>query len=355
MTIPLIPRAVHGGPQAPQEQILDFSVNTNPLGPNLDLLQIWQDTPVSNYPDPTYTETRCKLGHYHHYSPEGVVLGVGASELLHRIARAFLQPGSQVISLGAPFGEFERAVALQQGSLQIWERSVAAARTALQDPSTRLIYLSNPHNPTGHFLDLSQLFSSTSSNQDCNSCSSLKDPNKDPNLNFHPLKLDPLLVIDEAYLPFWPDPPEWEPHPQLIRVRSPGKVHGLLGLRMAYALMDPEVAIHLINLQPAWAIPAPLAAVLGALPNHETFIHQTLASVRTWARELALALKTSPTPIHFFTVEVPNASQTADQLRKRQIRVRDCSSFGLPHLIRIATRTPAQNQILIQIWRQLYG
>ena len=106
MVIPLIPRAIHGGPQTAGEKILDFSVNTNPLGPNNQLLKVWHEAAVSNYPDPHYTAARKSLGAAQNYPAEGVVLGVGASELLHRIVRAFVQPGDQVISLGAPFGEF---------------------------------------------------------------------------------------------------------------------------------------------------------------------------------------------------------------------------------------------------------
>ena len=32
MPYPLLPRALHGGPQAANETVLDFSVNTNPNG-----------------------------------------------------------------------------------------------------------------------------------------------------------------------------------------------------------------------------------------------------------------------------------------------------------------------------------
>ena len=167
MQPPLIPMAIHGGPQAARDNVLDFSVNTNPLGPNPALVERWRAADLTDYPDPHYWQAREALAGYHGYRPDGVVLGVGASELLHRIARAFVQPGDRVLSVGAPFGEFQRAVALQRGQLVITER---AGR--VDASQARLVYLSNPHNPTGHYLAQEELPEA------------------------------PLLVVDEAYRPF---------------------------------------------------------------------------------------------------------------------------------------------------------
>ncbi|RIK30970.1 MAG: histidinol phosphate aminotransferase, partial [Chloroflexi bacterium] len=47
---PLLPPAAHGGPQSHQEGILDFSVNTNPLGPNPELVRIWREADPGGYP-----------------------------------------------------------------------------------------------------------------------------------------------------------------------------------------------------------------------------------------------------------------------------------------------------------------
>jgi histidinol-phosphate aminotransferase len=311
---------MHGGPQGGDNGILDFSVNTNPLGPNPALVRIWREADPSTYPDPHYRRARTALAAYHDVDPASVVLGVGASELLHRIVRAFVQPGDRMISLGAPFGELARASALQRANLQVIER---ATETPL--PPARLLYLSNPHNPTGHILW----------------------PTNWPDL--------PVVVVDEAYRPFLAEPVEWPLWPNVIRVQSPGKAHGLLGLRLAYALAQPTLAAHLVNLEPAWAIPGPVAEVLAALPEQEEFLHQTLPHVRQWATELAQALGAMPTNLHFFTVAVPNMRQMATKLGEQGIRVRDCASFGLHNQIRMATRTPGENRVFLEIWNNLHS
>ncbi|MCW1968296.1 MAG: histidinol-phosphate aminotransferase family protein [Anaerolineae bacterium] len=323
--LPLLPRATHGGPQAANENITDFSVNTNPLGPNPALMQIWREADLVGYPDPYYTVARTALANMHHWPVDGVVLGVGASELLHRIARV-ISPDDAVYSLGAPFGEFERAVALQRGRLTITPRQADLTTFAatLRQHFQTVVYLSNPHNPSGHLYSPAQLAPLLANEQT-------------------------LLVLDEAYAPFAADVYDWPCQPNLIRVWSPGKAHGLLGMRLAYVLAHPDTAQQLQNAQPAWAIPSATAAVLAALPDQGDFLRRTMPQVRAWANNLALALGAQPSGIHYFMLQVDDAAQTAARLLALGIRVRNCTSFGYPHHIRIATRMPEVDRMLVDV------
>ncbi|PJF46680.1 MAG: histidinol-phosphate aminotransferase family protein [Chloroflexi bacterium] len=314
----------HGGPQGPDDALLDFSVNTNPLGPNPALVRAWHDAPLADYPDPHYTRAREALAAWHGWHPDGVALGVGASELLHRLARLLVRPSDVVLSLGAPFGEFALAVAQQGGELRVLPRDEGGLRACLAQPAARVLYLSNPHNPTGHYLDLNRLRAFAG-----------------------------VVIADEAYLPFMAAPLAVSPWPGLVRVQSPSKAHGLLGMRLAYALAEPNLARELRTLQPAWAIPSPLAAALEALPKQGDFLARTLPTARVWAKQLAQDLGGEETGLHFFTVRVGDAAAVAAALRAQGIRIRDCASFGLPDRVRVAARTPADNRKLIEAWQTL--
>ncbi|MDW8293199.1 MAG: histidinol-phosphate transaminase [Anaerolineae bacterium] len=314
----------HGGPQGPEDALLDFSVNTNPLGPNPALVRAWHSASLVNYPDPHYTRARQALAAWHAWDAEGVVLGVGASELLHRLARALVRPGEVVLSLGAPFGEFARGVAAQEGHIHALPRTAEGIHAALAHPTARILYLSNPHNPSGDYLDLNLL-------RDFNG----------------------VVIADEAYLPFVERPIAVNPWAGLVRVHSPGKAHGVLGMRLAYALCDPELAQRLLRLQPAWAIPSAAAAVLEALPEQQAFLNATLPTVRRWASLLAEQLGGEWRGLHFFTVRVRSAEQVTNALRGLGIRVRDCTTFGCPDRVRIATRTPDENRRLLEAWQKL--
>ena len=328
MTLPpLLPRAPHGGPGYEVFSGLDFSVNTNPFGPNRQLLQAVQDADHAHYPDPTYRGVRERLAAWHGVSPEEVAISVGASDLLHRIARAFLPAGGTLLSLQAPFGELSRAARLQDAEIQVVD-----GLPAMLPSGTRLVYVGHPHNPTGHFLR----------------------PDELAKLAEHCEQVGALLIVDEAYAPFLPEL-ESPRHPNLLRLLSPGKVHGLVGARPAYAIATPKVTERLENLAPAWHVPSGTAALLSALPHAQDFLHDTLPLVRQNALELAAALRQFGEVQHhgtpYMILNVGNASEITQKLLDHGVKVRDCTSYGLPAHIRVSTRTQQENAALIHALR----
>lgn len=321
---PLLPRAPHGGPTATPFRGLDFSVNSNPYGPNPELLRAAQQADHAHYPDPTYQATRARLASWHGVTPDEIALSVGASDLLHRLARAFLPAGATLLSLHAPFGELARAAQLQRGQIQ-----VVAEWPEHLPPHTRLVYVGHPHNPTGHRLSAAELLHLA---QQCEGAGAL-------------------LIVDEAYAPFLPDGavPPW--HPNLLRLQSPGKAHGLVGVRPAYAIAAPDVIGKLENLAPAWHVPAGTDALLAALPDAQAFLHTTLPLVQQHATALAATLREFGAVRHhgtpYLLLHVGHAAQVTQALLGHDMRVRDCASYGLPEWIRVSTRTPQENDALI--------
>ncbi|MBB6098293.1 histidinol-phosphate aminotransferase [Deinobacterium chartae] len=318
MDFPPLARAPHGGGAAR----IDFSVNSNPFGPNPLLVEAWRSADLARYPDPTYRAARAALGALHGYDPDAVALAVGSSELMYRLALSCLNPGDRVVALGAPFGEFARACALVRADLEVRSPSDPGRMNGV-----RMIYLSNPHNPTGRVLTAAELEVL--------------------------LELGPLVVLDEAYAEFLAEPPRLAPHPRLLRLRSPGKAHGIVGARPAYALGPAGLIARLNNLQSAWALPAPLEALLLALPRAGGFLERTLPQVRALAAELAAGLGARPTGLPFFTVRVPDAPGITARLLGRGLRVRDCGSYGHADLLRVSTRTAAENRELVAAWKEL--
>ncbi|CAM3839264.1 pyridoxal phosphate-dependent aminotransferase [Deinococcus frigens] len=322
---PLLPRSYHGGPTSEAFTGLDFSVNANPYGPNPALLRALREADHAHYPDPTYRAVRGRLAAWHGVSPSEVALAVGASDLLYRIVRAFLPPGGTLLSVHAPFGELARAAALNRATVRVTTPEAALNATRAD---VALVYVGHPHNPTGHRYSHQELQPLAAACQTAGA----------------------LLIVDEAYAPFLPisSTPRT---PSLIRLLSPGKAHGLVGARPAYALAAPEVAARLDNLAPAWHVPAGTAALLAALPEAGDFLKKTLPRVRQEAEALATALRPlgsveqHGTP--YLTLDVGNAARVAARLLECGVRVRDCASYGLPDRIRVSTRQPHENARLI--------
>lgn len=324
---PQLAPALHGGPGRVPFAGLDFSVNANIYGPNPMLLSALQHADHARYPDSAYLTVRESLGAWHGVDAGCVVPAVGASELLHRLARAYLRPGDPVLSVLAPFGEFERAVALECAAVEtVLPRQVV---NAVRD-GVKLVYLGHPHNPTGTLLSADDL---SALQRSCE-------------------QADALLIVDLAYAPFLrlPDPPLTA---HTVLLYSPGKVHGLVGARPAYALAAPQVAAALDNIAPAWALPAGTTALLAALPDAQAFLTDSLPEVARSASQLEQDLSGSGeverhgTP--FMTLRVGDAARMSAALLGRGFRVRDCTSYRLPEQLRISARLPEENARLVQV------
>ncbi|WP_425148074.1 pyridoxal phosphate-dependent aminotransferase [Deinococcus sp.] len=323
---PLLPAAFHGGPAQGHAAPLDFSVNANPYGPNPALLAALQAADHAHYPDPSYNDLRRALADWHGTHAAQVVPAVGASELLHRVVRAYVGPGERVLSVLSPFGEFARAAALARAQLEVV--TPAAVLGAVQ-PGVRLVYLGQPHNPSGRRLAPAAL---TELARACQ-------------------RADALLILDLAYAPFVPGAPSFTDAPHALHLHSPGKAHGLVGARPAYALAPPDVAAALHNLAPAWTLPAGTAALLEALPGAQAFLQETLPPLARHAADLAHALSAFGTVEHhgtpYLLLEVGDAARVAAGLLEQGLRGRDCASYGLPGQLRLATRLPEDNERLV--------
>ncbi|MGB6306700.1 MAG: aminotransferase class I/II-fold pyridoxal phosphate-dependent enzyme, partial [Steroidobacteraceae bacterium] len=81
------------------------------------------------------------------------------------------------------------------------------------------------------------------------------------------------------------------------------------------------------------------------------WLAQGLPQVARWRLRLArslreLGLEVRESPATFLMAKVGDASRIAAQLRSRDVRVRDASSFGLPQWIRLSAQPMAAQKAL---------
>ncbi len=214
----------------------------------------------------------------------------------------------------------------------------AALLETLQHLQPRLMFICNPNNPTGMHLPIDAISDWAAR---------------------HP---DTLFVVDEAYLPFVPGP-----SPSLIKnvghnllvLHSLTKAHALAGLRLGYAVGTAEVIAALGKVRPTWNVNAIAQAAGIVAIDDVSHLMQTLARVSKDKATLVANLETIglaplPSVTHFFLCEVGQANVLRRSLLKRGILVRDCTSFGLPNYIRIASRRPSENDQLIGALSEIY-
>jgi histidinol-phosphate aminotransferase len=317
--------------------VLDFSVNSNPFGTSPHVREAILSTPLERYPDRESIALRRALSNQLNASMNEIIVGNGTAELIQLAAQAFLQKGHRALIVEPTFGEYERCAKLAGAEILCWratpEDGFAFHFEEIEkklNENPRVAFICNPNNPTGQILPLAAL---------------------DEWSRSYP---DTLFIVDEAYLAFVPDMTSAISlqRENIFVLRSMTKDYAIAGLRLGYAVGSAERIAALANLHPAWNVNAlAQAAGLAALQD-EAYLSETLKKLRAEKETLISGLKGlgyHPVPSHtnYFLLPVGGGAQFRQKLLKRGILIRDCASFGLPEYVRIATRIKEENQKLL--------
>jgi histidinol-phosphate aminotransferase len=320
------------------EDVLDFSVNGNAYGPSPRVWEAMARVPVDRYPDREALSLRRALSGHLDIAPERIMVGNGSMELVWLAALAFLRPGDTVLILDPTFGEYQRVARLMGARLHtctaqpeaVFRLDPNAILEALQQLNPRLAFVCNPNNPTGTYVPVEVLATWVAA-----------APHT-------------LFVIDEAYLTFAAGAPSVLAlqADNVLVLRSMTKAYALAGLRLGYAVGQPDVLGVLRRVRPPWSVNALAQAAGVAALTDVAYLECSLAQLQQAKQRLvqdlhSLGLVPVPSATHFFLLKVGNAAACRQALLQRGIVVRDCTSFGLPAYIRIATRLPEENTRLL--------
>jgi histidinol-phosphate aminotransferase len=320
------------------ETIIDFSVNINPYGPTEAIRAAVEKLDFGRYPDPDALVLREELARALMRSPDEILVGNGAGELIWLTALAFLRSGDEALILGPTYGEYARAVILTGARPVFWNAQPhddfaihphAIAEQLQRHP--RVVFLCHPNNPTGRLFPLPELTVW---------------------LHHWP---ETLFVVDEAYLDFV-EQGESALSLQmsnLLVLRSMTKAQSLAGLRLGYAVGPATMLDALRQMQIPWSVNiAAQAAGLAALHDAAHIVQQIQWLQRDKAHLVHELQRLGWRPLisatHYFLLHVGNAYDFRRRLLEHGVVVRDASSFGLPGYVRIATRRPEENQRLLE-------
>ncbi len=328
--------------------LLDFSANVNPFGPSPRIWDAMRTVPIEQHPDPRATPLRLFLAEHLGVEPRQLLVGNGSVDLIYHLAVAYLRTGDRVLVVEPTFGEYAAAAAMM-GAEVVRYRTDPATHFALdieaflalaRKTQPRLLFLCNPNNPTGTYLNQEAIV------QILTHCP------------------DTLCVLDEAFVRFVPT--AWSlldvlaSASNLLILRSLTKDYALTGLRVGYALSHPPIIAALEKVQPPWSVNTLAQAAAIAALQDEEYLQTTLTTLARASHALAqdlvrIRLWPLPSRTHFCLLPVPSADVWTRELYARQILVRDCSSFGLPTYIRLAARGMHDNARLVAALAEIGG
>ena len=303
---------VHGGTDDLAAPRLDLSTNANPHGPSPVVLAGLAGVDVGPYPEPSHRVLRERLADHLGVDPGRLVLGTGASELVHRVVRHL---GGPVLVRRATFGEYAHA-ARTAGLPLVQAADEASLLHALPDAGCTI--LCSPDNPTGHVTD---------------------------DATFQQVGRDRTggVVVDLAYAPLHDGPvpaPAWAWH-----LHAPNKAHGATGIRAGVLVAPDTAGAAAVRASGAsWPLGAHAVAFLRATtqPGAAEWLATTRARLWRDRERLTAELRRHGATVHdtgttFVRLEVDDAARFADAVRRDHgVKVRDATSFGLDHQVRVA-------------------
>jgi len=329
----------------PESEILKLDANENPYGCSPRVREALANYPYLNiYPDAAQTELREQLGQYVGLDPDRIVAGNGSDELIDLLLRMFVAPGDEVITTVPTFDMYRFSTQVCRGKvievvrLADFEVDVPAIKAAVTK-RTRLIFITNPNNPTGTVVPQTDILSLA--------------------------RIGLPLVIDEAYYEFCGQTaanlvPEYS---NLMVLRTFSKWAGLAGLRIGYGIFPVKIAEILLKIKPPYNINvAALVAVRESLKDSEYL----LGSVRKMIDERfrlfdklseVKYLKPIPSQANFILCEVVqrDAKYIQDELEKKGILVRYYNNPLLRNYIRISVGKPGQTDMIIEALHEIGG
>jgi histidinol-phosphate aminotransferase len=323
------------------DDIVKLASNENPLGMPASARAAIEAAmgELGRYPDSNGFELKAALSRKLGVPPGWITLGNGSNDILEAAAAVMLAPGRSAVYAQHSFAVYPLATQAR-GARAI----VVAARdfghdldamAAAIDPDTRLVFVANPNNPTGTFVDAGQMAGF---------------------LALVPRQV--VVVLDEAYneylAPELRHPSiDWVARfPNLLVSRSFSKAYGLAGLRVGYGVAQPELTDLLNRVrQPFNCNSLAQAAALAALADDAFVAHSVeinrAGMARLTAAFAAMGLRYLPSCGNFVLVHVGDGAGVYQKLLKRGVIVRPVANYGLPQWLRVTIGLPAENDRFI--------
>lgn len=329
--------------------LAELGSNENPLGPPAGAVAAMRAAAacVHRYPDPRGGALKDALARRFGVGPESIALGNGSHELLMLLAQCFADADHSVAYSQFGFAVFPiataasgaRAIAVpalprDHPEMPYGHDPEGLARAV--DGGTRLLFVANPNNPTGTWVDdeaLAQLLERVPETT--------------------------LVVVDEAYQEYV-DTPRLSSalrlqarFANLIVTRTFSKAWGMAGLRIGYLVADASVVAVLERLRESFNVNSiALAAAEAALQDasHLDRVRKWNRRERDWLvqRLDTRGLRVMPSQTNFVLVEfAEDADGIERHLGDRGVAVRPMDGYGLARCLRISVGTRADNERLL--------
>ena len=320
------------------DEIVKIASNENSLGPSPKAMAAMNKASkkMHIYPDGACFYLRQALAKRLKVHMDEVLVGNGSNELIEFLGHTFLEPGTNIVMSSDAFVIYKlMASVFQAQTISVPSKNFTHDLEGMLKaitPKTRLVFVSNPNNPTGTMVDEAAL---------------------DGFMARVPEYV--VVVLDEAYIELLPE----DRQPDTLKyvkqgrhvfvLRTFSKTYGLAGLRVGYAVA-PKEGIDLLHRvrQPFNVNAMGQIAALAALDDDE-FVERTRKMVTDGLEYLGgsfdkMGLSYVPSVTNFILVKVGRGRHVFQELQRRKVIVRPMDGYGLPEYVRVTVGLKHENE-----------
>ena len=320
-------------------EIVKLASNENPLGPSSKALAAIEKElkDLTRYPDGNGFELKKTLSEKLGVSTKQITLGNGSSDILEFIVKTFVNPGEEVIVSQHAFAIYGLVTQMQNGkTVQVpaknWGHDLQAMVDAVTE-KTKIIFVTNPNNPTGTYNTKAQL---------------------DAFLSQVPSHI--IVLLDEAYFEYVdkPDYPNGidylKAYPNIVVTRTFSKAYGLASLRVGYGVSGEQLADLMNRVRPPFNVDSLALAAAVACLKDENYVRQSKELNDQGMSQLEagfdqLNVNWIPSVGNFICFEIPNRAMDIFQgLLARGVIVRPVANYEMPNFLRVSIGTQQENQ-----------
>lgn len=340
-----------------ESQVVKLASNENPLGmgPMARAAMVAASQDLGRYPDGNGHDLKAALSRRFDLPADWLTIGNGSNDILELVAHAFLRPGRCSVFSAHSFAVYALVTQATGGRAVVVP---AVPQTLGHDlsqflshisPSTAVVWVANPNNPTGSFL-----------------------PGDEVEAFLEQVPSGVLVVLDEAYTEYL-EPEERYPafdwvrrFPNLLVSRSFSKAYGLAGLRVGYGVAQPGVTDLLNRVRQPFNVNSLAQAAAAAALFDDDFLLASAQLNRAGLEQMrvglaALGVAVLPSWGNFVLADLTAkrgalpgvGGRCFEALLTKGVITRPVGNYGLPDHLRISIGTAAENNAFLAAMAQV--
>jgi histidinol-phosphate aminotransferase len=340
-------------------KVVKLASNENSLGPSPRALRAIQASLKEShrYPDASHFSLKTALSTHLRTAPDTLIVGNGSNEIIDLLIRTFALPGDCIVTSRAAFVAYR--LCAQIHGVSTLEAPLtpdlrfdlgAVAELARQNEKAKLVFIANPNNPTGTYVNSTELRAFLKT------MAEVRDGSV-------------LVVLDYAYWEYvtagdLPDALELlREYPNVVVLRTFSKIYGLAGLRVGYGVGRPEVIASVEKVRQPFNLNSLGMVAAEAALGDRLFVSRSRElneeGMKLWTRELeAMSVPFWKSQGNFILIDATQGfgkpgADVYQACLKQGVILRPVANYGLHHALRISVGTPAENRAAIRALRNV--